>query len=123
MYEPLPLEFISWDSEKITLDIYRTAIQANVTMWIYNGTSWNLEESWKFNLVADNYGETDDDVIVYDYFDFFLAIFVLCGFIFPLSLVAVIKLRNPHMIKIAVFALMGLICTFFIIMGVTPFGS
>lgn len=121
LYDPLPLEYISWDSPIIELELFRTAIQANVTMWIYNGTSWNLEESWKFNLVADNYGETDP--VTKDYWDYFLGIFVLCLFAFPLSIVGLIKLKNPIMVKVAIFALIGLICTFFIIMGVTPFGS
>lgn len=123
LYEPLPIEFVEWNTNNIVLNCYKTRFQLNVTLWYYNSTipEWQLSEEWEFNLNGANYFDSEEEEDIRG-FDLFLAIFVLCLFVFPLSIVALIKLKNPKWIKVSIFSFIGLVSLFYMIMRISPFG-
>ena len=127
LYDPDPIEIIHWNTEDIEIEIYKTINYVNVTLWHnYEMTGdtgdYVLTESWKFNLLADNYGYTPPPEDETMFFDLYFALFILCLFVCPLSVVGTIKMRNPKLLRITAFSLVGLVVFFFLLMNVNPFG-
>lgn len=125
LYDPKPFEVISYITENIELDLYKTINYVNVTLWHnYEATGdvedFELTESWKFNLIAENYGEEEEEDMLFT--DLYLIGFVLCGFLCPLSIAGAIKLKKGWFIKIAIFTGVGAIMFFYLLINVTPFG-
>ena len=127
LYDPLPFEMITSTSEIIELDIYRTINYVNVTLWHnYEMTGdygdYEVTENWNFNLVAENYGEEEEEEPMM-FGDLYFLGFILCLFICPLSVVGTIRMRNPKLLSITVFSFIGLISCFYILMNINPFGG
>lgn len=124
--ELLPIESVSWISDTINLTTYQSFYSVNITLWHNyladgNITSWELSYQWNINIKANNYDittvESDTSLM-----DMFFWVFILCLFIFPLSIAGAIKMKNPKLIKVALYSFIGFIATLFIIMGFNPFG-
>lgn len=124
LFDPEPFENIYWMSEIIELDLYKTINYVNITLWhnyLVTGDAedYVLTESWKFNLLAENYDYSPPPDM---FFDLYFLGFILCLFICPLSIAGTIKLRNPKLLKITAFSCVGLIICLFLIMNTVPFG-
>lgn len=128
LFDPEPFEIITWMSEIIELDLYETINYVNVTLWHnYLATGdvedFELTESWEFNLVAENYEEEEKEEEEIMFFDLYFLGLILCLFVCPLSIVGVIKMRNPKLLKITAISFIGLVICFFILMNINPFGG
>lgn len=123
--ELLPIEDVNWVSDTINLTTYQSFYSINVTLWHNyladgNITNWELSYQWNINIKANNY-----DVVVVEsdtsLMDMFFWVFILCLFIFPLSIAGAIKMQNPKLIKVALYSFIGFISMLFIIMKFNPF--
>ena len=125
LYDPEPFEIIVWFTEVIELNLDQTMHYVNVTLWhnyLATGDTedFELTESWKFNLVAENIDYTPPEDM---FFDLYFLGFILCLFVCPLSIAGTIKMRNPKLLRITALSLIGLIICFFLIMNIVPFGG
>ena len=126
LFDPDPFETIIWMSEIIELDLYKTINYINITLWhnydaTGNTSDFELTESWKFNLLAENYGYTPpEDEMMFK--DLYILGFILCIFLCPLSIVGVIKLKKSFFIRTAIFTGIGFIIFFYLLMNINPFG-
>ena len=125
LFDPESFETISWMTEIIELNLFETINYVNVTLWhnyLATGDTedFELTESWKFNLVAENYSEEEEEELVFN--DLYLIGFLLCSFLCPISIAGAIKLKNVFFVRVAI--LMGLcgIVFFYLIINVSPFG-
>ena len=127
LFDPDPFENIYWMSDIIELDLYKTINYVNITLWhnyLVTGDTGDyvLTESWKFNLVAENYDEEEEEEDML-FTDLYLIGFIACFFLCPLSIVGAIKQRKVFFIKLAIFFGIGLIIFFCLIMTIIPFSG
>jgi len=123
LFDPEPFETIDWMSEIIELDLYKTINYINITLWhnyemTGNYSDYEVTESWKFNLVAENYGYTPPPEDETAFFDFYLLGLLLCVFIFPLSIAGTIKMKNPKLLRITFFSGVVLVICFVVLMDI-----
>ena len=119
-------ENIQWNIYLYEINIYKTINYINITLWhnyemTGNYSDYELTESWKFNLVSENYGEEEEEEPMF--LDIYFLMFVLCLFVCPLSIVGTIKMRKPKLLKITAFSFIGVIIFFYLIMNINPFGG
>lgn len=123
VYAPNGVQQVLFETGNLIFpEVYREHYYVNATMWVnYDGdgdvANYTLVDTWKFNLYAENYGETDTttDTTFYDYF---LLGTILGGFGCPLCFVGAIKLHSLHWIGYSIIFLMIFLSCLFVILGV-----
>lgn len=105
----------SFYTDKIELDC-NEIIYANVTHWVNynNGSSWLLEDEWKFNLIKDTpytppIEDTETEINGGFLTPFFFWGMVACGGLTPMCFVASIRLHDGKFIGWGLMAFVGFI--------------
>lgn len=101
---------VTWQTDYINIDIEETAY-CNVTHWInyHNGSSWLLEDSWKFNLVIEDLYEPPVYSQDLSLSAFFFWGMILTAFTTPLAFVGAIKLHNGQYIGYGILSFIGFV--------------